>query len=77
MSTIRVKMSRGGFMNLEVSGRTYKDSYGVPGSPVWTEVEIDSIRWPGGGEVADKNIADMDQVKNDFLKALKAERENF
>jgi hypothetical protein len=77
MAILRVKMTRGGYMNLEVTGRVYKDSYGVPGSPVWTEVEIDSIHWPGGGEVADKNIADMEQVEEAFRKALKEERENF
>jgi hypothetical protein len=57
--TVKVKMARGGFMSLVVEGRVYSD-----------DVEIDSIQWPSGGEVADKNIADMTQVQEAFVEAV-------
>jgi hypothetical protein len=71
--TVRVEMARGGKMPLLVTGSAHSDHYGVPGSPVWTEVEIESIKWPGGGgEVDEKNIADMTQVEEAFLEALES-----
>ena len=65
--SVKVKMKRGGFMHLEIEGRCQSDSDGA--GQEWTEVEIDSIKWPGGGEVDEKNIADMDQVKEAFAEA--------
>jgi hypothetical protein len=65
---VKVKMARGGYMTLTVEGRAYPDSDGAGAK--WIEVEIESIKWPGGGEVADKNIADMDQVKEAFADAV-------
>jgi hypothetical protein len=74
MSTkVLIKMARGGYMNLEVEGRVYPDSDGA--GRKWTEVEIDSINWPGGGKVADKNIADMSQVEEALEAALKGRDE--
>jgi hypothetical protein len=73
MESVKVKMARGGFMQLDIEGRAYSDSDGAGQS--WTEVEIDSIQWPGGGEVAEKNIADMDQVREAFLSVLESNRE--
>jgi hypothetical protein len=67
-------MARGGYVNLEVEGRAYNDSDGA--GRKWTEVEIDSISWPNGGKVADKNIADMTQVEEDFLKTLESRSES-
>jgi hypothetical protein len=64
---VRVKMARGGYVNLEVEGRTYTSKDGAGQS--LTEVEIDSVCWPGGGKVADKNIADWRQLKSAFLEA--------
>ena len=55
-------------MSLVVEGRVYPDSDGA--GRKWTEVEIESIQWPGGGEVADKNIADILQVKDAFVEAV-------
>jgi hypothetical protein len=72
-TTVQVKMARGGYMNLEIEGRSYQDGDGAGKS--WTEVEIDSICWPGGGKVADKNIADMSQVEEAFERALKGRDE--
>ena len=61
MSTsVKVAMKRGGFMHLEVDGRVYKDG----------NVEINFIKWPGGGEVSSKNIADMSQVQDEFYRVL-------
>ena len=57
--TVNVKMARGEYMSLVVEGRVYSD-----------DVEIDSIQWPSGGEVADKNIADMTQVQEAFAEAV-------
>jgi hypothetical protein len=71
---LRVKMTRGGYVILEVEGRAYNNSDGA--GRKWTEVEIDSITWPGRGKVADKNIADMAQVEEDFLKALESQSES-
>jgi len=62
---VKVKMSRGGFMNLLVKGRVYSD-----------DVEIDSIQWPGGGEVANKNISDIGQVQEAFSDAVISASEN-
>ena len=64
MATIKVRMKSGGYMNLEVEGRCYKDSNGA--GERWLEVEIDSIKWPHGGEVNSKNIADIGEVKQKF-----------
>lgn len=72
--TVKVKMARGGFMSLEIEGNVYSDSDGA--GRKWTEVEIESIKWPGGGEVADKNIADMEQVKDAFLAAVEGSDES-
>ena len=58
--TVQVKMARGGYMSLVVEGRVYSDG----------DVEIESIKWPGGGKVADKNIADMTQVQDAFVEAV-------
>jgi hypothetical protein len=66
--TVNVKMARGGYMSLEVEGRVYPDSDGA--GRKWTEVEIESIQWPGGGKVAEKNIADMTQVQEAFAEAV-------
>jgi hypothetical protein len=68
---MNVKMARGGVMSLEVKGHVYQDSDGS--GRKWQDVEIDSIEWPGGGKVADKNIADMEQIKNDLVVALSME----
>ena len=67
MLSVKVRMKRGGFMHLDIEGRCYDDSDGA--GQKFTEVEIDSIRWPGGGEVDEKNIADMDQVREAFAEA--------
>jgi hypothetical protein len=61
-------MKRGGEMPMLVEGRVYKDSDGS--GRRWTEVEIESIRWAGGGEVDVKNVADMAQVQEAFLEAM-------
>jgi hypothetical protein len=63
-------MARGGYMSLEVEGRVYPDSDGS--GRKWTEIEIESIKWPGGGLVKDKNIADMEQVKEVFAEAVES-----
>jgi hypothetical protein len=73
MSIVKIKMARGGYMNLEVTGTCHSDSDGSGRS--WTEVEITGIFWPGGGKVADKNIADMTQVEEAFEEALKSQSE--
>jgi hypothetical protein len=65
---VRVKMTRGGYVNLEVEGRTYTSKDGA--GQTWAEVEIDSVCWPGGRKVADKNIADWRQLKSAYLEAL-------
>jgi len=62
---VKVKMARGGYMNLLVKGHVYSD-----------DVEIDSIQWPGGGEVANKNISDMGQVQEAFSDAVVSTSEN-
>jgi hypothetical protein len=75
-TTVKVKMARGGYMGLEVEGRSYSDGDGA--GRKWTEVEINSINWPGGGKVADKNIADMAQVEEAFERALQSrDEENY
>ena len=66
--TVQIKMARGGYMSLVVEGRVYPDSDGA--GRKWTEVEIESIKWPGGGEVAEKNIANMSQVQDAFAEAV-------
>lgn len=71
---VKVKMTRGGYMTLTVEGHVYPDSNGA--GEKWTEIEIDSIKWPGGGEVADKNIADMDQVREAFCAAVEGRSES-
>jgi hypothetical protein len=65
---VNVKMARGGYISLVVEGRVYPDSDGA--GRKWTEVEIEAIKWPGGGEVAEKNIADMTQVQEAFAEAV-------
>ena len=72
--TVKVRMARGGYMSLEVTGRVFPDSDGA--GRKWTEVEIESIKWPGGGEVADKNIADMTQVQEVFQAAVEGSSED-
>lgn len=67
---IMIEMKRGGKMPLIVTGTASKNSYGVRGSPVWVEVEINSVEWLGGGQVADSNIKDMVQVQEAFLEEL-------
>ncbi|MBE3145474.1 MAG: hypothetical protein IMZ61_16355 [Planctomycetes bacterium] len=75
MSTkVQVEMVRGGFISLEVEGRIYPHRDGS--GRQWTEVEIHSINWPGGGKVADKNIADITQVEEAFEGAFKEALEN-
>jgi hypothetical protein len=68
--TVQVKMARGGYLSLEVEGRVYSDGDGS--GRKWTEVEIESINWPGGGKVKDKNIADMTQVQEAFAEAVES-----
>jgi butyrate kinase len=70
---VLVEMTRGGKILLEVDGRVYTDSDGA--GRKWTEVEIMSIKWPGGGIVADKNIKDMTQVEEAFLEAEESNSE--
>jgi hypothetical protein len=72
--TVRVKMAKGGYMSLEVEGRCYSDSDGA--GQHWTEVEIESIKWPKGGEVSTKNIADKNQVEEAFLAAVEGRSES-
>lgn len=59
-ASVKVAMKRGGFLYLDIKGRAYKDG----------DVEIDSIKWPNGGEVSSKNIADMNQVQDEFYNTL-------
>lgn len=66
--SVKVEMKRGGFIYLNVEGSIYKDGDGS--GRRWTEVDIESIRWPGGGKVDGKNIKDMNQVEEAFLNAL-------
>jgi hypothetical protein len=68
---VAVEMARGGKMELEVEGRTYLDSDGS--GRKWTDIEIESIKWPGGGEVKEKNIKDIHQVEDAFVEALEAQ----
>ena len=65
---VQVKMARGGCMKLDVEGRVYKDSDGA--GQTWTDVEIKAICWPGGGEVKEKNIADITQVQEAYYEAV-------
>lgn len=66
---IPVNMKRGGTILLDVEGKAYNDKDGSGHS--WEEVEIYAIYWSGGSKVADKNIADMKQVEQAFLDALR------
>ena len=66
--TIGVLMKRGGYVPLVVTGSVYKDTDGAGQS--WTQVEVKSVQWPGGGRVAEKNITDMTQVEDDFKRAV-------
>lgn len=64
MTTIRVKMKRGGFINLEAEGRVYKDSYGS--GEKFMAVDDFAVYWPGGGVVNEKNY-DVDQALEAFV----------
>ena len=66
--TVPVKMARGGYMLLIVEGDIYQSTDGAGAE--MEEIEITSIKWPGGGVVADKNIADWRQVKDGFSNAV-------
>jgi hypothetical protein len=65
--SVPVRMKRGGTINLNVDGWISHDKLGS-GEPI-VECEIYSISWPGGGEVADKNIFSLDQVQDAFIEA--------
>ena len=70
---ISVRMKRGGYMPARVRGRAYNDSDGA--GDRWTQVELDSIEFLGGGQIPDKWIADMSQVEEAYLNVLKKEQE--
>ena len=70
---VKVKMARGGQVNLDVEGQALQDK-DLNGNKTH-QVYIDSIKWPGGGTVASKNIASMIQVEEAFLEALEGQRE--
>jgi len=67
--TVQIKMDRGGYMPLVVEGRVFPNSDGS--GQTWTDVEIHSVFWPGGGVVAEKNIADEHQVEDAFYEKVK------
>lgn len=66
---IKVKMRRGGMMNLEAEGRVYEDE--TETGERFTACEDFALHWPGGGYVAEKNVADIQQAINDFVRATR------
>ena len=67
---IQVKMKRGGKIPALVSGRTYREGDGSGNH--WTEVEIDSIEWLGGGHIKHGHLADIGQVQEAFAEVLES-----
>jgi hypothetical protein len=65
---IKVKMARGGYMMLEAEGRVYNDSDGA--GQRFTCLDDFELRWPGGGVVADKNVADITQAEEAYIDAV-------
>jgi hypothetical protein len=65
---IKVKMARGGYMNLEADGRVYSDSNGA--GERFIECDDFELCWPGGGEVNPKNIADMGAALETYIEAV-------
>jgi len=71
---IPVEMKRGGKVILSVFGNVHNESDGS--GLKWTEIEIEEILWPNGGKCDLKNIADIEQVKEEFYLAILQEVEN-
>ena len=64
---ISVRMARGGFMNLNAEGRVFRDD-----TPGQSGIFCDDfeLRWPGGGIVANKNIASVDEAVETYIDTV-------
>jgi hypothetical protein len=71
---VAVQMARGGFVDLLVCGNISNDSDGA--GRKFTTIEIESIRWPRGGVVKEKNIASLEQVKDVFYEMAEKDRDD-
>lgn len=73
-ATIRVKMARGGMMELEAEGIVYNDSDGA--GEHWTACEDFQLYWPRKKRdkrsypVKDSLIADMSAAEESFVQAV-------
>jgi len=70
MYRVKARMKRGGCLCLDVYAKVYNNSDGA--GQKWVDVDLLSIQWPHGGEVAEKNIASMDEFKTAIIEAAES-----